>query len=515
MRKSLLPNIEWFFPYLNGFEFFNNSVLQEIFKYSTDELLKNYKNSNDLISLLLTERFFLENVVEDRFFSQKLLDLVLEKREVPGYLFYFPNKSFWKRHKSLSLEYSFIKLDENFYFYPAEWGNFFKIMVYLWKKNVKFFSVEINLNKETSKEDIENYIELTKVLNFSYLSKKALDSLKTYLPTLEADKLLKVTNKFLKIPDSVLILSSKNGIRRNLEKNGAKLIEVIGKNNELLLIKAPGLNQLNSLLENGSKGSKTGCLPKEIWNTFGNKKLSPLMLLIGAFEHAKRVNGVSVKIFEGFTYHVIGDLYYEWKDLGKALECYSLARDYTKQPVELSLSESAIYYTFEDFEKAEKILKRELCGCKKEDPFIHYNLALIYLKKEENEKAKYHFYKAHLLNPENRIFRKSLIKCLWNFGEYEELENLLSTIKNLSAEEEVYLGKLYFLKKEYKKAFKYLKEILPLKERDGQTLIFLAWLYLHFNKEREVAEIFLKEAREILSEEEIKKIKREFNLNIL
>ena len=514
MRKGLPSNIEWFFPYLKDFEFFNNSILQEIFKYSTEELLKNYKKSNALMPLLLTERFFWENI-EDCFFSQKLLDLVLEKREVLGYLFYFPNKNFWERHKSLLLEYSFIKLDGNFYFYPAEWGNFFRILIYFWKKNEKFFSVEINLNKDTSKEVVKNYIELAKVLNFSYLSKRALNSLKAYLPTLEVNKLLEITNKFLKIPDSVLVLSSKNGIEKNLEKGGVKLIKVIEKDNILLLIKGSDLNQLISLLENNSKGSNTGCLPKEIWDNFGNKKISPLMLLIGAFEHARRVNDINFKIFEGFTYHVIGDLYYEWKDLGRALEYYLLARDYTQQPVELSLSESAIYYTFEDFEKAEKILKKELCGCKKEDPFIHYNLALIYLKKEENEKAKYHFYKAHLLDPENRIFRKSLIKCLWDLGEYKELEDFLSTIKNLSAEEKVYLGKLYFFKKEYKKAFKYLKEILSLKERDGQTLVFLAWLYLYFNKEREVAEIFLKEAREILSEEEIEKIKKEFNLNTL
>lgn len=511
--KNLPSNIDWFLPYLKNLNFFTSDILSEIFKYSTEDLLEVYKDPNTLISLLLIERFILENI-ENQFFSHKLLDLVLEEREVPGYLFYFPNKNFWKNHRNLLLGHSFIKFDENIYFYPAEWKNFFNILIYLWKKGVKFFSVEIDLNKETSKEVIENYIEIGKIFDFYYLSKKALDFLKAYLPTLEPSELSEVTDKFLNTPDSILLLSSKEGIEKYLKDVGAEFIKKIDKGNQLLLIKGIDLEPLVSTLKENVKESKTGCLPKKIWDKFITKKTSPLILLIGAFEHARRAKDINIKIFEGFTYHVIGDLYYEWKDLGKALEYYLLAREYTKQPVELALSESAIYYTFEDFKKAESILKKELCRCKREDPFIHYNLAQIYLKKEENEKAKYHLYKAHLLDPENMIFRKSLIRHLWDLGEYEELEDLLTSIKNLSVEEKIYLGKIYFLKKEYNKAFEYLKEVLTIKERDGQTLVFLAWLYLYLNKEREVAEIFLKEARELLSAQEIEKIKKDFNLDI-
>ncbi|MCU4137531.1 MAG: hypothetical protein MW689_001102 [Thermodesulfobacteria bacterium] len=73
---------------------------------------------------------------------------------------------------------------------------------------------------------------------------------------------------------------------------------------------------------------------------------------------------------------------------------------------------------------------------------------------------------------------------------------------------------MYFYKKEYEKAFKYLKENLTLKEKDGESLLFLAWLYLYFNKEKEVSEILLKEAENILSSEKIEKIKKEFDLEI-
>ena len=513
MIKKLPPNIDWFIPYLQNLEIFKETSLKEIFKHSTEELIKNYETSKDLLPLLLAERFLWENI-EDRFFSCKLLNLVLKKRKVSGYLFYFPYKNFWNKNKKILSNYFFIKFNENYYFYPSEWGNAFKILINLWKEKAKFFSVEINLYKEPSEEYIKNNLKLAQILEFSYLSQRALESLKNYLPTLEVEKLLEITNRFLKTKESFLILSSKKDIKKNLKKVGAKILKEYEGKNKLLLVKNLDLNQINFLYEKNLDRTKIGVLPWEVWGKFKNKGSTPLIFLIGAFEHAKRLNNISIKVFEGFTYHVIGDLYYEWKDLGKALKYYLLARDYTKQPVELTLSESAIYYTFGDLDKAENILRKELCGCKKEDPFIHYNLALIYLKKEKGEEAKYHLYKAHLLDPENSVFREALIKYLWDFEEYEELGDFLTSLKNLSLKEKIYLGKFYFYKKEYKKAFKYLKDVLTFKERDGETLLFLAWLYLYFNKEKEISQILLKEAQEMLSSEELEKIKKEFGLEI-
>ncbi|PMP96719.1 MAG: hypothetical protein C0169_04345 [Thermodesulfobacterium geofontis] len=311
-----------------------------------------------------------------------------------------------------------------------------------------------------------------------------------------------------------MVLSSKSEIKKDLEKIGAKILERLEGGNIVLLVKNLDLNKIKTLYKKNSENTKVGILPWKIWKEFKNKSSTPLIFLIGAFEHARRANHISTKVFDGFTYHIIGDLFFEWKDLGKALKYYLLAKNHTEQPIELALSESAIYYTFGDFDKAETILRKQLCGCKKEDPLIHYNLALIYLKKEKNEDAKYHFYKAHLLDPENNIFREALIKCLWDLGEYEELGEFLNLLKNPSVKEKIYMGKYYFYKKEYKKAFQYLKDILTLKERDGETLLFLAWLYLYFNKDKEVSHILLKEAQEILSTEKLEKIKREFGLEI-
>lgn len=512
--KNLPLNINWFIENLKDSEIFKNAPFDQVFKYSTEELTKNLQDSQKLTSLLLLERFFWENI-EENFFSYKLLSPILEKKDVSGYLFYFPEKGFFRKKQKFFSEFTFIKIDENYYFYPLEWGNIFKIFLTLWKNKTKFFSVEINLSKEISIELIKEHVELAKILDFTCLSKKTLETLKEYLPTLSIKALSEITHKFLKTPDSTLILSSKDGIKDNLKENGAKIIKAISnEKNNLFLVKDLNLDRFISLCKKFFEEIKVGILPKKIWERFKKKGLSPMMFLIGAFEHAKRVNHIKIKVFEGFTYHVIGDLYYEWKDFGKALKYYLIAKDYTMQPVELILSESAIYYTFGEIDKAEKTLREGLCSCKKEDPLIHYNLALIYLKKEENEKAKYHLYKAHLLDPGNKIFSETLAKCLWDYGEYEELEEFLSSLKNLSVKEKIYLGKLHFLKKDYRKAFEYLKEILTFKERDGETLIFLAWLYLYFNKEKEISQVLLREAKEILSAEEIEKIKRNFGLVI-
>jgi len=237
-----------------------------------------------------------------------------------------------------------------------------------------------------------------------------------------------------------------------------------------------------------------------------------LMYALSALEHARRLKTEQKVFFEGFTYHVLGDLYYEWEDLGKALKYYDLAEGFTKQPIELALSKGAIYYLLGEFDQAEEILKSHLCGCEKEDPALHYNLGLIYYQKEAYEKSRYHFYKAHLLEPKNTLFREALIKFLWDTGAYQELEEVFSGIDDLTPKEQLYLGKLYFYQKKYEQAFELLKRTLNLPERDGETLGFLAWLYVYFNKEKEVCDLLKEEAKKLLTEKEKKKLIEEFGI---
>ncbi len=509
MFYKLPPNFSWFLSYLKNFKFLKEFSFEEIFKYSTEELIKRYKNFETLANLVLAERLLLENI-ENGLFSYKLLTYVLEEREVCGYIFYFSNKVINKKDLKVFFENGPIKIDHNHYFYPIEWGNSFKILIDLWKKKISFYSKEVILNIQNL-DKIKTELELAKVLDFSFISHKTLEALRNYLPTLNTQKLFEIKRKFLKNPNSILLLTSKNNLKMEIfNQKKIKILDSIENETLGLFLIKNGVQSINRFIKN----DKTGILSNELWKKYKFKKASPFIFLIGAYEHAKRLNTTNVKTFEGFTYHVIGDLYYEWKDFGKALEYYLMGEEFTKQPLELSLSKSAIYYIFKELDKAEKILREKLCECIKQSPLIHYNLGLIYAEKNEKEKAKYHFYKAYLLEPENKILRLGLIKFLWDFREYEELNELLSNLKeeNLSIKEKMYLGKLYFYKKEYEKAFKCLKEVLYNKDQDGEVILFLAWLYLYLRKEKEVSEILLKEAQKVLLPEQIEKIKREFGL---
>lgn len=285
--------------------------------------------------------------------------------------------------------------------------------------------------------------------------------------------------------------------------------------NHLYLIENLEISELKSFIskiEAERDDLVMGVLPYSIFETYSWSETSPFVMLIGAFEHAKRACK-KVVFFEGFTFHVIGDLYLEWKDLGRALKFYTLAEPYTTQPVELNLSKAAIYYFLEELEKAEKILKKQLYeGI--EDPLVHYNLGLVSLKKKKLEKAKIHFYKAYLLDPQNTIFRETLVEFLWETKNLEEIEEILANQDNLSFKEKACLGKVYFVKKAYEKAFEVLKELLTYSERDGETLLFLAWLYLYLKKEPEISELFIKEAKEKLKKSQFEKIVKEFNLKM-
>ncbi len=511
MKLKQPPNLDWFLPSLGKLEFFKGLNWKELFQYSTEEILKKYEreSKDGLINLVLAERFIIENI-ENNIYSKKFLEFVLEDHEVRGNLIELPEEVIYKDLEN----FNFIRLEEDKFFYPLEWGNIGKLLITLWKKGKSFWMIEVVLKNKQDLEKIENWLKLSKILNFSYLSQKTLKILQKYLPTLDLKILEDLNSKFLIGSLEVLALVDFNHeITKDAENfidNSQRFI----KSKDKILFLGKTYQEIEVIEKFSKLSAKIGVLTKDLWEKYKAEEATPLNYLIGALEHAKRLNNENIIMFEGFTYHVIGDLYYEWGDLYKALKYYSLAKEYTKQPVELALSESAIYYTLGDLDKAEKILKAQLCGCLKEDPMVHHNIGLIYFKKGKTEKAKFHFYKAYLLDPENHVFRESLMKFLWDIEAYEELEELLNSVKNLTDKEEIFLGKLAFYKKDYKKAFEYLKKIFTYPDKDGETLLFLAWLYLYFNKEKEVSEILLKEAKGVLNKKEFDKIAKELGLNL-
>lgn len=495
-----IKNFSWFVPYIKEYLCVNFLDEKKLFRLSTEEIAKKISNK-EIFSLVLVERFLIENI-KNGFYSSKLINLVLEKRKVPGYLFLFSIKN---KNEQIPL----IKLFENIYFYPIEWNNISQLFFNFWKKGTDFIGVYKILKKGYTLEEIKKYFELPLLFNFTRFSEKTSKELLKFLPDLNIEKLKEINQQFLIRNNSFLILTSSNLENKNLP---GKIIYKINGKNKLILIENKNIDDLKQFFKNSN--GKTGILPKYIFKEFENFGFSPLTLVLGAFEHVKRLFKEKVITFEGFTYHVLGDLYYEWGDLGSALKCYTYAEKYTKQPTELALSKASVFYTLGELKTAEKILKSELCGCKKENPMVHYNLGLVYLKEQKPEKAEYHFYKAYLLEPENEIYRKTLIKYLWDSERYEEIEEILNSALTLTYEEKIYLGKLYFIKRDYKKALEYLRKIFNNPERDGESLLFLAWLYKHFKKEKEVYEIFIKEAKNKLSSEKFKKIINKINLEL-
>lgn len=526
MKFEIPSNWNWFFLKLNKkYEFMKNLEPQDLFRETTESLFKEFNYTEEdkrakLLNIILTERFFLEKIVEN-FFSKDLIEPILKETPIKGCLL----KADPKKLKAVlfsnkkSDKPSFVKVSEEVFLWVSDWGNPLNWLIKLWKNQVDFVCTEVILKHFTDLYDFEKFLELPQKLDFSYLNLSSIEKLKTYFPLVEIEELLEIQENFCKKANT-LLLGKKSRDSRVLSEilkeidEKFKIIQTLENAEKiLLLLKEEVLEEdLTKLAERLDKAFvKVGILTKRIWEKYRVEESSPMIYLCGAFEHASRISEKNMILFEGFTLHVIGDLYYEWGDLGKALKYYLVSTPYTKQPLELSLSKGAIYYRLGNLDLAEKVLRESLCGCKKEDPAIHYNLGLIYLKKENYNEAKYHFYKAYLLEPSNLLFRETLAQFLWDTMAYEELEEFLCSIKEHSLKEKMLLGKLCFYKKDYQRAFEILREFLNHPQRDGECSLFLAWLYLYFNKEKQAAEVLFKEARKILGKD-FERILKEFNL---
>lgn len=527
MRFRVPSNWTWFFPQLKKkYEFMKDVDWHELFKEKTESLLKQLIKQdasalNKLIGLLLTERFFLENI-EEGFFLRELLEPILEKEKIRGYLLKTDFEEFRRYIFNGKKEDvpGFVKVDEGVFLWVAEWGNPLSWLIYLWNKGLDFLCVEIILEKFQQLDHLSDVFKVPKKLDFSYLTLSSAEKLRSYLPALSFSQLLEFQEAFPE-KGKTLVLGKKlpelKDLGNIIEEISHKyqVLQSLEDEDKILLLLKERIPEgsLPEFLEKTERCfSKLGILDEDTWERFRIEGASPLIYLVGAFEHASRVSEKAIS-FEGFTLHVIGDLYYEWEDLGQALKYYLAAKPYTKQPIELALSEGAIYYRLGNLDLAEKVLKEGLCGCIKEDPAVHYNLGLVFLKRENYQEAKYHFYKAHLLDPKNPLFRETLTQFLWDTLAYDELEELIYSVKDLTSRERILLGKLYFYKKEYSKAFEILREFLDHPQRDGECSLFLAWLYLYFNKEKQAAEVLLKEARKVLGKD-FEKILKEFDLEI-
>jgi tetratricopeptide (TPR) repeat protein len=101
---------------------------------------------------------------------------------------------------------------------------------------------------------------------------------------------------------------------------------------------------------------------------------------------------------------------------------------------------------------------------------------------------------------------------LFDQGRISDILEILAGKEDLSSQEALILGKIYFRQGDYDRALSLLSQLLASPDRDGEASLYLAWLYLNLRKNEEVANLFLDEARSKLSPEEFERLKRELNL---
>ena len=499
MLSNFPPEAEKLLPFLKSYlhQKYNLSFFEELnFHFlDTENLLKLEKEK--ILGHLVLERILRENF-ENPFFSFKLLRILLATQPLSGYIFYFKGKP--------PKNYTFFRL-ENLYFYPLLFGRITELFIELWKKERSFLALYFELSEETiDLKEIQKLLRIQKTLGFTRLNRKAKNDLEGII-TLYKNKGAPL--KWHKaLTNGRILLVSEKPLSPDLLSFLPPLYHLEDKANYYLYEK----RKLDDLLQALSEEKNTlGIVEAKLLREEPFYGINPFLLGYATLEHAKRA-GKRIHFLDGFTLHVLADLFYEWEDLKAALKFYQRAKPYTLQPIELALSEASIYYALRDLSKAKTILRGKLCGCIKEDPRIHYNLGLIYLEEGDRKNAEYHLYKAYLLDEREPLFRKTLLQFLWSEERYEEIEEILQKVSELTIDDKVFLGKVAFLKGDYQRALDLLQEILISPEKDGASLYFLAWLYMYFNKDKEASQIFLKEARERLSPEEFAKLSERFSL---
>jgi len=440
-------------------------------------------------------RCYLLDHLFDNFYTEEIFECLVEaNKPLRGYFFKYQDDF-------LPKDFTFIRL-KNLFFYPLFFGKAQELFLSLWKEDVSFTSFYAEVSRLPNPSEVENHLQVISSLGFSRLTKRAEERLAP---------ILKLEKKWLSLKEKeeiskILFIVSSFPLDEKL-KEGIILREE-GKEYYYVLRDAQGCSLKE---ENLRQGAILGFVSGDKLKEKPFSRFSPFLLVLSAFEHAKRA-GLMLKEVEGFSLHVLADIIYELEDLGFAKRVYEIAKDYTLQPIELTLSLASIYYTLSDLDTAEKLLRSKLCGCVREDPMVHHNLGLVYLAKGNLSYAEYHLYKAYLLDPENKPIRQRLIQFLFDQGRISDILEILAGKEDLSPQEALILGKIYFRQGDYDRALSLLSQLLASPERDGEASLYLAWLYLNLRKNEEVAKLFLDEARSKLSTEEFERLKRELNL---
>jgi len=472
----------------------------EILEANLEELISYYRDDPSAVSISFARLFLLENLSENVYNEKVLKCLIEEYKPLRGYFFLFEDES-------LPRDYTFFKA-KNLHFYPLMFGNSQSLFLSLWKRGVPFVSLYKEILSFDEIPDVEDDLKVISELGFTRLTKKGIEAIR---PVLMLHREWKKIAENVSL-SNILFVSASVELDEVLKELSCEVLLKDAEKEFYYVLRGGSTAELiRELTSRTPKDAVLGYIPGERLKDEPFCEFSPFLLAFSALEHAGRA-GERIISANGFSLHVLGDIVYELEDLAFAKRVYEVAKKYTLQPIELTLSLASIHYTLEDLDTAEKLLRGRLCGCVKEDPMVHHNLGLIYLAKNNLPSAEYHFYKAHLLDPENVILRERLVQFLFDQGKTGDVLQILEGKEVLSPKEMLILGKVYFRQGEYDKALKFLSQLLDKPERDGEASMYLAWLYFNLRKNEEVAKVFLNEAEAKLSSEEFVRLKEELNL---
>jgi len=384
-----------------------------------------------------------------------VLDLMPQESPVPGLII---------SGRGLKLPEGTLKLASNVYFLPSFLKKSSWFLKENWRAGKRFAAATVSLKSSPNLKEPQARLSFAKLFGLTYLSPKAETRLQPFLENFQALKrVLRGKRK--------LIL-----VKRPRPHEGHKGLAL----GEYLLL------ETTKKAEDLLKTSERLC----VGLYKGGFEGPPLGLVYAACEHAQRVGGGLVS-FEPFSYHVLGDLYADWGDLGAALWAYRLAEKGTQQPGDLFNSQGLILKALELYEEAEKAFRKALSFAP-EDPLINFNLGSLLLEKEDPEALKY-LRLALKVSSERSLFAETLAEALVRANQKEKALNLLLGRKDLSLKGQALLGRLLYETGKFEEAFQCLKEVSLKREAPAEALAYLALLYKS-KGESEAALVLAREA---------------------
>ena len=403
-------------------------------------------------------RRLVENLVlstaMDGYPGKGLLALMLAKGPVKGLLV---------SGRALKPPTGALRLSREEYFLPETEVDGRSFLRENWRARRTFRAAPVILKALPDLEEGRRRLELARLFGLTYLSPRAERELAVFLDHLPEVK------KFLRRGGPLGLLrlkSAPKGVR------GLFLGELFLFRGRESVREVPGGGLCGGLYSGGFAGR-------------------PLALLYAALEHARRAGGGLVS-FEPFTYHVLGDLYADWGDLGAALWAYTQAREGTRQPADLLNSLGLIYRSLGFLDEAEKNL-REALELSPEDPLIHYNLGEVLAAKGEPE-ALSHFRRAYELSGRRALFAEALARELFRRGDLAEARDVLEGLSGRSLTGQALFGEILYRLGDFAGAFEVLREVSLAREAPARALAYLALLYRHYKGEPEAAEVLAREA---------------------